>query len=210
MPIGLSMLIESNALLTALYAMGGTFTLGNLLDDKTNEMIKGPPLSKAFWFVVIATIGTVGMILLTAFVFVAEYLNISSSILIALTILATNAKTIFITGSAMATFQNKCLSCPTQKFNIVYCHKLVSCFQKLKLGMAPVLLTTFLSLTCLMIFGSYSAYIMLTCYTENPIFRMLSLIDLTLFASNAALLLYLSQLAENTFEAFGEVKHHLR
>ena len=211
MPSGLVMLVTSYALVTALYAIAGTFTLAALLHDKNNEMMRGPPLSLALWSAIIAASGTLGMILLALFYLKAEVLDILSPILIDLAILATNAKTIFIAGSTMATFQTKCLSCPTQMiFNKFYCQELVSSFRKLKLGMAPVLLNTFLSLTCIMIFGSYSAYIILTCVAESPTLRIISIIDLTLFAGNAAVLLYLCQLAEDTFGALTEVKHHLR
>ena len=136
-----------------------------------------------------------------------HYLTIMSAFLY-LAMIGTHLKTVLIAGSVMTTFKDQYeLLADSRKFVEDYQSSITS-FQLLKQKSALLFLLTFGALTCILIFGSYDAYVVVTCFPETSTSYIA--LDFALFVSNAALLLYLSQLADDTYQSFNSIQEPLR
>ena len=206
--LGFTMLINSYYTVMGLYAVIGSFTLGDLLEACPHLKLKLPILNSTVWIIAMAMVGTVA----SAAWLMVEADGHCSTIMTAflyLAIIATHLKTVLIAGSVMATFKDEYELLANSIKSIEEYQHIVKSFRTLKQKAAPLFFSTFGTLTSLMIFGSYDAYVTFACSGPeiSPAFFML---DLALFVSNAGMLLYLSQMADDTYQSFNSIQEPLR
>ena len=205
--LGFAMLLNSYLTIIGLYAVIGSFTLGGLLEASLPLKLKLPIINAAVWIIAIATVITVAS---SAWLIVEEdghYYTIIYTFLY-LVIIGTHLKTVLIAGSVMTTFKDEYeLLADSRKFVEDYQCSITS-FKLLKQKSASLFLWTFGTLTCIMIFGSYDAYVVFTCGPGTSASYIA--LDFALFVSNAGMLLYLSQLAEDTYQSFNSIQEPLR
>ena len=206
--LGFIILINSYYTIMGLHAVIGSFTLGGLLEATLHLKLKLPIINAAIWVISISTVGTVASAAWLVVEADGHYYTIMTAFLY-LAIIATHLKTVFIAGSVMATFKDQYELLADSIKSIEEYQYIVKSFQTLKQKAATLFFSTFGSLTSLMIFGSYDAYVTFACSGPeiSPAFITL---DLALFVSNAGMLLYLSQLAEETYQSFNSIQEPLR
>ena len=211
--IGFAMLITSYFSLMGLYGILGSFTLGSVLDEFLHVKLKRPILNVALWIIGIATLATIAS---AAWILVEGggddhfyALNVMLAIFF-LPMLGTHMKTILIVGSIMVTFRDEIESVANSRKSIEEYHHAVKSYQTLKQKVEFLLFYTFGTLTSLMIFGSYDAYVVFACYYDQELTTAFITLDLALFVSNAGMLLYLSQLADDTHQSFNSIQEPLR
>ena len=209
--VGFAMLINSYLTLMGLYVILGSFTLGGLLDEFLHVKLKRPTLNAA---VLIMGIAMAAIIVLAAWSVVeadGHYWTVTSIMqaLLYLAMVGTHLKTILIVGSVMVTFRDQFASVANARKSIEEYQDNVKSFQTLKQKAEVLLFYMFGTLTILMIFGSYSAYTAFACFRQelSPAFIM---VDLAMFVSNAGMLLYLSQLADDNHQSFNSIQEPLR
>ena len=161
--LGFTMLINSYYTIMGLYAVIGSFTLGGLLEACPDLKLKLPIMNSTVWIIAMATVGTVA----SAAWLMVEADGHCSTIMTAflyLAIIGTHLKTVLIAGSVMATFKDEYeLLADSRKFVKDYQSSITS-FKLLKQKSALLFLWTFGTLTCIMIFGSYDAYVVFMCF----------------------------------------------
>ena len=205
---GYKLLVTSYYFFMGLFPVLGSLTLGNLLDafpDLHFTSVKRFPLTSSFFLLLT---GNAGIVLSYIVEFCrGKYLSdIFSYQVLYLGIVTTHIKTVLIAGSALNTFQAKCLEMPRP--NMLYYQNILASFKIFKKKMAPMLLGTFLNLTALLILASYDAYVCIACASGGMVPYIM--LDISIVVSSIALMLYLSQLAEDTFEAFTSLLENLR
>ena len=207
--LGFTMLLNSYYTVMSLYAILGSFTLGGLLDEILHVKLKRPILNAALWILAIAMVATIASAAWSVVVADNYYLTLYLMVaFLYLAVIGTHLKTILIVGSVMVTYRDQFKSAANSIKSIEEYQHSVKSFQTLKEKAAILLFYTFGTLTFIMIFGSYDAYVMFTCFPgAGPSYIVL---DFALFVSNAGMLLYLSQLAEDTYQSFNSIQEPLR
>ena len=208
--VGLAMLTNSCLTLMGLYAILGSFTLGGLLDEFLHVKLKRPILNPAVWIMGIAMAAIIVSAAWSVVDANGHYWTLSlMQAFLYLAMVGTHLKTILIVGSVMVTFRDQFESVANARKSIEEYQDNVKSFQTLKQKAEVLLFYMFGTLTILMIFGSYSAYTAFACFRQelSPAFIM---VDLAMFVSNAGMLLYLSQLADDNHQSFNSIQEPLR
>ena len=206
---GFMLLNNSYLIFTGLFQVLGSLTLGHLLDacPDLHHSKRFPFISSLF----VLLIGSAGIVL-SMIIRIYEGMDFSMMCLLVLYlgIVSTNIKTVLVAGSAFNTFQTKCLGLTNP--SMLDCQEMLASFKIMKKKMAPMLLGTFSTLTALLILASYDSYVMYACYFEEMGSALVPyvIIDISVVVSSTALMLYLAQLAEDTFEAFTSNLENLR
>ena len=170
-------------------------------------LVKRFPMTSSLFVLLIGSAG----IVLSMIIRICEVMDFSKMCLLVLYlgIVSTNIKTVLVAGSAFNTCQTKCLGLTNP--SMLDCQEMLASFKIMKNKMAPMLLGSFSTLTALLILASYDLYVMYACYFDMGSGLVpYAIMDISVVVSSTALMLYLSQLAEDTYEAFTSNLENLR
>ena len=208
--VGLAMLTNSCLTLMGVYAILGSFTLGGLLDEFLHVKLKRPILNPAVWIMGIAMAAIIVSAAWSVVDADGHYWTLSlMQAFLYLAMVGTHLKTILIVGSVMVTFRDQFESVANARKSIEEYQDNVKSFQTLKQKAEFLLFYMFGTLTPLMIFASYNAYIVFACFGQE-VSTAWFMLELAMFLSNAGMLLYLSQLADDTRQSFNSIQEPLR
>ena len=213
---GFTAVMLTEYLCLGLYPVLGFWTLGPLLDsfsDLNLKSVKRVTVNFAFVLLLTGMTGTATIIMIQMFTTneencVYDYIFITT---LYLGTILTHLKTVLVAGSALGAYKVQCFDLGKCDPSMIQYQDILNSFRLLKTRISPVFLSTFGTLTVSLILTSYDAYVVFACLPEYiSEWKYSIMANLSAVVSSFALLLYLSQLAEDTFDAFTSVLEPLR